>query len=147
MHNPTKKKSSSDSLLSELKSGKFGRGSPKNSRDKQKDTAEDSNTTNKNAANMADPSENSLSPNPKQNVKAVSEHEHVIESFADPEETAILNAVANEIELHNDEVEGIVTLTLPRNGVNGDTPREMLQNLDSKVVLKDVCKDNWKRPF
>ena len=39
-------------------------------------------------------------------MKAVFEHEHVIEGFAGPEETAILNAVANEIELDNDEVEG-----------------------------------------
>ena len=37
------KKSLSDSLLSELKLGKFGRGSPKISRDKQKDSAEDLN--------------------------------------------------------------------------------------------------------
>ena len=122
-------KSSSDSLLSELKLGKFGRGSPKISRDKQKDSAEDSN---KIATEMADPSENSSNPNPKQSVKAVFEYEHVIEGFTGPEETAILNAVANEIELDNDEVEGIITLTLPRNGVNGDTPREILQNLDSK---------------
>ena len=55
-------------------------------------------------------------------MKAVFDYEHVIEGFAGPEETAILNAVANEIELNNDEVVGIVTLTLPRNGVNGDTP-------------------------
>ena len=87
---------------------------------------------------MADPSENSSSPNPKQNVKAVFEYEHVIEGFAGPKETAILNAVANEIELDNDEVEGIVTLTLPRNGINGDTPREMLQNLDPKSCV-DGC--------
>ena len=47
VHNPPKKRSSSDSLMSELKSGKIGRGSPKTSRKKQKDSAEDSNTTNK----------------------------------------------------------------------------------------------------
>ena len=82
----------------------------------------------KNAAEMADPSENSSSPNPKHNVKAVFEYEHVIEGFAGPEETAILKAVTNETELDNDEVEGIVTLTLPRNCVSGDTPREILQN-------------------
>ena len=75
-------------------------------------------------------------------MKAVFEYEHDIERFTGPAEAAILNAVANEIELDNDEVAGIVTLTLPRNGVNGDTPREMLQNLDPKVVLKDACKDN-----
>ena len=57
VHNPPKKGSSSDSFLSELKSGKFGRGSPKTSRDKQKDSAEGSNNTNKNAAEMSDPSE------------------------------------------------------------------------------------------
>ena len=85
---------------------------------------------------MADPSENSSSPIPKQNVKVVFEYEHVIEGFAGPEETAILNAVAYETEVINDEVEGIVTLTLPRNGVNGDTPREMLQNLDSKSCVE-----------
>ena len=79
---------------------------------------------------MADPSENSTSPNPKHDVQAVFEYEHVIEGFTGPEETALLNAIANEIVLNNDEVEGIVTLTLLR-----------------KVVLKDVCKDNWKRPF
>ena len=125
VHNLPKKKSSSDSLLSKVKMGKFGRDSPKTSRDKQKDSAEGSNTTNKNATEMADPSENSSSPNPKQSVKVVFEYEHVIEGFEGPEETAILNAVANEIVLDNDEVEGMVTLTLPRNGVNGDTPREM----------------------
>ena len=68
-------------------------------------------------------------------------YEHVTEGFTGPEETAILNAVANEIELNSDEVEGIVTLTLPRNGVTRDTPREILQNLDPKVVLKHFCKD------
>ena len=130
------KKSSSDSLLSELKLGKFGGYSHKTSKDKQKDSAEDSNTTNKKATEMADPSENSSSPNPKQSVKAVFEYEHVIEGFAGPGKTAILNAVANEIDLDNDEVEGIVTLTLPRNGVSGDTPREILQNLDSKSCVE-----------
>ena len=85
---------------------------------------------------MADPSENSSSPNSKQNVKAVFEYEHVIDGFTGPEETAILNAIANEIELNNDKVEGIVTLTLPRNSVNGNTPREMLQNLDPKSCVE-----------
>ena len=47
VHNPPKKRSSSDSLLSELKLGKIGRGSPKASRDKQKNSAEDSNATKK----------------------------------------------------------------------------------------------------
>ena len=89
---------------------------------------------------MTDPSENS-SANPKQNVKAIFEYEHVIEGFADPEETAILNVFANEIELNNEEVEGIVTLRLERDDVNGDTPREVLQNLDPNIVLKDVCND------
>ena len=60
VHNPLKNKSSSVSLLSELKSGIFGKGSSKTSRDKQKDSAEDSNNTNKNAAEMAHPSENSF---------------------------------------------------------------------------------------
>ena len=47
VHNLPKKRSSSDSFMSELKSGKIGRGPPKTSRDKQKDSAEGSNTTNK----------------------------------------------------------------------------------------------------
>ena len=42
IHNTPRKKSSSDSLLSKLKLGKFGRGSPNNSMDKQKHSAEDS---------------------------------------------------------------------------------------------------------
>ena len=84
VHNPPKNRSSSDSFLSDLNSGKFGRGSPKTSKDKWKDSAEDSNTKNKNAAEMADPSENSSSPNPKQNVKALFEYEHVIKGFHRP---------------------------------------------------------------
>ena len=34
---------------------------------------------------------------------------------------------ANQIELNNEEVEGIVTVRLERDDVNGDTPREVLQ--------------------
>ena len=50
----------------------------------------------------------------------------------------------SDIELSEDDVQGIVTLRMERNAVKGDTQKEVLQRLMPKVVLKDINKDNNK---
>ena len=133
MHNLPKGKSSSDSSLSKLKSGKKGKGSPKTSGDKQEDSAEDSLETaeqlcslsNKIAAEKKNPPVNSSINNSAQNLRPVFEFEDV----------------SDQILLNDEDIQGIISLRLERDGVNGDTPTEILQNLNPKVVLEDVCKD------
>ena len=50
----------------------------------------------------------------------------------------------SDIELSEDDVQGIVTLRMERNAVKGDTRKEVLKRLTPKVVLKDINKDNDK---
>ena len=50
----------------------------------------------------------------------------------------------SDIELSENDVQGIVTLRMERNAVKGDTRKEVLQRLTPKVVLKDINKDNDK---
>ena len=50
----------------------------------------------------------------------------------------------NDIELSEENVQGIVTLQMERNAVKGETQKEVLERLMPKVVLKDINKDNNK---
>ena len=50
----------------------------------------------------------------------------------------------SDIELSEENVQGIVTLKMERNAVKGKTQKEVLQRLMPKVVLKDINKDNNK---
>ena len=43
--------------------------------------------------------------------------------------------------LNDEDIQGIISLRFDKGDVNGDTPKEILQNLDPKVMLRDVCKD------
>ena len=47
----------------------------------------------------------------------------------------------NDIELSEENVQGIVTLRMERNAVKGETQKEVLERLMPKVVLKDINKD------
>ena len=47
----------------------------------------------------------------------------------------------NDIELYEENVQGIVTLRMERNAVKGKTRKEVLERLMPKVVLKDINKD------
>ena len=48
----------------------------------------------------------------------------------------------NDIELSEENVQGIVTLRMERNAVKGETQKEVLERLMPKVVLKDINKEN-----
>ena len=48
----------------------------------------------------------------------------------------------NDIELSEENVQGIVTLRMERNAVKGETWKEVLERLMPKVVLKDINKEN-----
>ena len=50
----------------------------------------------------------------------------------------------NDIELWDENVQGIVTLRMERNAVKGETRKEVLERLMPKVWLKDINKDNNK---
>ena len=50
----------------------------------------------------------------------------------------------NDIELLDENVQGIVTLRMERNAVKGETREEVLERLIPKVLLKDINKDNNK---
>ena len=50
----------------------------------------------------------------------------------------------NDIELLEENVQGIVTLKMERNAVKGETRKEVLERLMPKVVLKDINKENNK---
>ena len=50
----------------------------------------------------------------------------------------------NDIELSEENVQGIVTLKMERNAVKGETRKEVLERLMPKVVLKDINKENNK---
>ena len=47
----------------------------------------------------------------------------------------------NDIELSEENVQGIVTLRMERNAVKGETQKEVLERLMPTVVLKDINKD------
>ena len=49
--------------------------------------------------------------------------------------------VSDQIELTNRNIQGIVSLRLKRDEINGETHREILQKLNPTVVLEDVNKD------
>ena len=49
-----------------------------------------------------------------------------------------------DIELSDENVQGIVTLRMERNAVKGKTGKEVLERLMLKVLLKDINKDNNK---
>ena len=48
----------------------------------------------------------------------------------------------NDIELSDENVQGIVTLRMERNAVKGKTQKEVLERLMPKVLLKDINKEN-----
>ena len=50
----------------------------------------------------------------------------------------------NDIELLEENVQGIVTLKMERNAVKGEKRKEVLERLMPKVVLKDINKENSK---
>ena len=47
----------------------------------------------------------------------------------------------NDIELTEENVQGIVSLRMERNAVKGETRKEVLERLMPTVVLKDINKD------
>ena len=47
----------------------------------------------------------------------------------------------NDIELTEENVQGIVTLRMERNVIKGETRKEVLERLMPTVVLKDINKD------
>ena len=49
--------------------------------------------------------------------------------------------ISNQVELTNENIQGIVSLRLKRDQIKGETHREILQKLNPTVVLKDVNKD------
>ena len=49
--------------------------------------------------------------------------------------------VSDQIVLNDEDIQGIISLRFERDEVDGDTPREILQKLNPKVVLEDACKD------
>ena len=49
--------------------------------------------------------------------------------------------VSDQIMLNDGDIQGIISLRLERDDVEGDTPRKILQKLNPKVVLEDVHKD------
>ena len=49
--------------------------------------------------------------------------------------------LSDQIEFTNENKQGIVSLRLERDEINGETPREILQNLNPTVVLDDMNKD------
>ena len=49
--------------------------------------------------------------------------------------------VSDEIIPSDEDIQGIISLRFEKGDVNGNTPKEILKNLDPKVMLKDVCKD------
>ena len=142
VHNPPHEESSADSSFS---LGKRGNGSPRPSRDTQ-DSAEDCVEENKehtqgaavrNVENNFDRDRNSPPSEPEsaakkpQNWKPVFEYEDV----------------SDQIELTNEDIQGIVSLRFEKDEINGETPREILQKLNPTLVLDDVNKDKGKRPF
>ena len=100
---------------------------------RQEDSAEDSLDTaeqlcsiaNKVAGNKKSPPVKSSMKNSAQNLKPLIE-------FKD---------VSDQIVLNDEYIEGIISLRFERDEVNGDTPREILQKLNPKVVLEDIHKD------
>ena len=123
VHSPPQKpadKSSSDSSLSELKSKEMGKGIGKKSKDKQKESAEFLSTPEE----MCDLA-NKLATERRASGKPIIEYEQV----------------SDEIILSDEDIQGIISLRFEKGDVNGDTPKEILKNLDPKVMLKDVCKD------
>ena len=50
----------------------------------------------------------------------------------------------NDIELSDENVQGIVTLRMERNAVKGETRKEVLERLMPKVLLRDINKENNK---
>ena len=50
----------------------------------------------------------------------------------------------NDIELSDENVQGIVTLRMESNAVKGETQKEVLERLMPKVLLKDINKENNK---
>ena len=50
----------------------------------------------------------------------------------------------NDIELSDENVQGIVTLRMEKNDVKGKTWKEVLERLMPKVLLKDIIKENNK---
>ena len=53
-----------------------------------------------------------------------------------------LEDTQNDIELSDENVQGIVTLRMERNAVKGKTQKEVLERLMPKVLLKDINKEN-----
>ena len=49
--------------------------------------------------------------------------------------------VSDQIELTNQDIQGIVSLRFERGEINGETQREVLQRLNPTVVLDDVNKE------
>ena len=47
----------------------------------------------------------------------------------------------NDVELTEENIQGIVSLRMERNAVKGETRKEVLERLMPTVVLKDINKD------
>ena len=55
-----------------------------------------------------------------------------------------LEDTQNDIELSDENVQGIVTLRMERNAIKGETRKEVLERLMPKVLLRDINKGNNK---
>ena len=55
--------------------------------------------------------------------------------------------VSDQIELTNQDIQGIVSLRFERGEIDGETQIEVLQRLNPTVVLDDVNKEKWERSF
>ena len=135
VHNPPNENSSADSF-SNL--GKKGNASPRPSQDtvdsaedsddeitEQPQNAEASNAQNASHTNNNSPPNESETETSTQNLTPVIEYEDV----------------SDQIELTNQDIQGIVSLRFERGEINGETRREVLQRLNPTVVLDDVNKD------
>ena len=115
VHNAPKHKPMSEISLSKLRSGEKGKGSPKSSRVKQEDSNENPSETteqlhsgpNKAIENRAGPPNKSSTRNTAQSVRSVIEYKDV----------------SDQIKINGEVIQGIVSLRLERDEVEGDTPR------------------------
>ena len=132
MHNPPNRDSSAASSFS---AERKGNDSPISSRDTQ-DSAEncvDVDTEHQGAA-VGNIENNSHRNSPPCKLDSERENPDNLRTVFEYED------ISNQIELTNENIQGIVSLRLERDQINGETCREILQKLNPTVVLDDVNK-------
>ena len=120
--------------------GKRGNASPRPSGDTV-DSAEDSddeiteqpqNAVASNAQNEASHTNNNSPPNESETATKNPQNLTPVIEYED---------VSDQIELTNEDIQGIVLLRFERGEINGETRREVLQKLNPTIVLDDMNKD------